>query len=427
MHIPVFISSEFCKFFDFINSSKTDLKVSFEFAVISNSPPVDKNILNFILEFSLLFSFLLSLFDSFLSSFSLVLLTQSQFQRSKYPEIEDKYENIIKKYENTFSQMKEENYNAEYDKNFLIKNDEDDFLKTYNELKSEVDMIEKDLNFYKENKEQYKSIVPIETSIEELNKLKYIISYIESSTNFEKLKKINEIKEKYKLKIQEDNYDIFNKKLYNDLDEQLETRLNKMKKLKMENPAECQNFEYELFLSPNNEKMKQYKQLDEIVLKINKIEEKIGKWNTDNKKNTICSMLDLIKINLIFYDKVAKSEIVKKFDNANLKLDEIKENYQKIYDEMDQDKIKDLMGEGINAKEAEKIINNIIAKMELLKDEHEQSIYLSQKVKELINKNEEIKERIESDTLMLEELKQNVENNANTMKKNIEIIKQKMK
>ena len=200
-----------------------------------------------------------------------------------------------------------------------------------------------------------------------------------------------------------------------------------MKKLKMENPAECQNFEYELFLSPNNEKMKQYKQLDEIVLKINKIEEKIGKWNTDNKKNTICSMLDLIKINLIFYDKVAKSEIVKKFDNANLKLDEIKENYQKIYDEMDQDKIKDLMGEGINAKEAEKIINNIIAKMELFKDEHEQSIYLSQKVKELINKNEEIKERIESDTLMLEELKQNVENNANTMKKNIEIIKQKMK
>ena len=356
-----------------------------------------------------------------------VLLTQSQFQRSKYPEIEDKYENIIKKYENTFSQMKEENYNAEYDKNFLSKNDEDDFLKTYNELKSEVDMIEKDLNFYKENKEQYKSIVPIETSIEELNKLKYIISYIESSTNFEKLKKINEIKEKYKLKIQEDNYDIFNKKLYNDLDEQLETRLNKMKKLKMENPAECQNFEYELFLSPNNEKMKQYKQLDEIVLKINKIEEKIGKWNTDNKKNTICSMLDLIKINLIFYDKVAKSEIVKKFDNANFKLDEIKENYQKIYDEMDQDKIKDLMGEGINAKEAEKIINNIIAKMELLKDEHEQSIYLSQKVKELINKNEEIKERIESDTLMLEELKQNVENNANTMKKNIEIIKQKMK
>ena len=85
------------------------------------------------------------------------------------------------------------------------------------------------------------------------------------------------------------------------------------------------------------------------------------------------------------------------------------------------------MAEGIDAKEAEKIINNVIAKMDLLKDEHEQSIYLSEKVKELIKKNEEIKEQIDSNTLMLEQLKDNVESNANTMKKNLEIIKQKMK
>ena len=356
-----------------------------------------------------------------------VLLTQSQFQKSKFPDIEDKYENIIKKYEDTFSSIKEENYNEEYDKKFLVQKEEEDFLKTYNDLKSQVELIEKDLNFYKENKEQYKSIVPLENSFEELNKLKYIISYIESSTNFEKLQKINEIKKKFNLQIKEDDYNIFNKKLYNDLDEQLNTRLNKLKKLKLENPADYQNFEYELFLSPDNEKMKQYKQLDEIVSKINQIEEKIGKWNIDNKKNTICSMLDLIKINLIFYDKIAKNEIMKNYDNANIKLEDIRENYQKIYDTMDEEKIKDLISEGINAKEAEKIINNTIAKMELLKDEHEQSIYLSQKVKELINKNEQIKERIESDTLMLEQLKENVENNANTMKKNIEIIKQKMK
>ena len=356
-----------------------------------------------------------------------VLLTQSQYQKSKFPDIEDKYENIIKKYEDTFSSIKEENYNEEYDKKFLVQKEEEDFLKTYKDLKAQVELIEKDLNFYKENKEQYKSIVPLENSFEELNKLKYIISYIESSTNFEKLQKINEIKKKFNLQIKEDDYNVFNKKLYNDLDEQLNTRLNKLKKLKLENPADYQNFEYELFLSPDNEKMKQYKQLDEIVSKINQIEEKIGKWNIDNKKNTICSMLDLIKINLIFYDKVAKNEIMKNYDNANIKLEDIRDNYQKIYDTMDEEKIKDLISEGINAKEAEKIINNTIAKMELLKDEHEQSIYLSQKVKELINKNEQIKERIESDTLMLEQLKENVENNANTMKKNIEIIKQKMK
>ena len=356
-----------------------------------------------------------------------VLLTQSQFQRSKFPEIEDKYENIIKKYEDTFSSMKEENYNEEYDKKFTVKKDEENFLKTYNDLKAQIETIEKDLNFYKENKEQYKSIVPLEIAFEELNKLKYIISYIESSTNFEKYKKINEIKQKFKLQINEDNYNIINKKLFDDLDEQLETRLNKMKKLKLENPANYQNFEYELFLSPDNEKMKLYKQLDEIVFKINQIEEKIGRWNIDYKKNTICSMLDLIKINLNFYDKLANNELEKNFKKANLKLEDIKENYKEIYDKMDEEKITDLMAEGIDAKEAEKIINNVIAKIDLLKDEHEQSIYISEKIKELIKKNEEIKEQIASNTLMLEQLKENVESNANTMKKNLEIIKQKMK
>ena len=355
-----------------------------------------------------------------------VTLTQSQFQRAKRPAIEDKYEDIIKKYEDSFTSMKEENYNEEYDKKFFDIKEKDDILKTYNDLKAEVEIIENDLNYYKENKDKYKSIVPIETSLEELNKLKYIISYIESSTNLEKLKKINEIKAKYHLEINEDNYNILNKKLYKDLDDQLNTRLNNLKKLKNENPVNYQKFEYELFLSPDNEQMKQFKQLDEMVLKINQIEEKIGKWNIDNKKNTISSMIELIKSNLIFFDKASKNEITKKFDNANLKLDEIKENYKEIYDKMEEDKIQDLLVEGVEAKEAEKIINDTISKMELLKDEHEQSIYLSNKVRELIMKNEQIKEQIEEDTLILEQLKENAENNFNTMKKNINVIKQKL-
>ena len=93
---------------------------------------------------------------------------------------------------------------------------------------------------------------------------------------------------------------------------------------------------------------------------------------------------------------------------------------------MEIDKINNLMVEGIDANEAEKIINNTINKIEMLKDEHEQCIFINNKIKELIKKNEQIKEQIESDTLMLEELKTNVENNVNTMKKNIEVIKQKL-
>ena len=355
-----------------------------------------------------------------------VILTQSQFQRSKYPDIEDKYENIIKKYEDKFNEIKEEKYNEEYDKKFSNKKNKENLLKTYNDLKEEIDLIEKDLNYYKDNKDKYKSIAPIETSFEELNKLKYIISYIDSSTNLEKLKKIEDITKKFNLKIDENNYNILNKKLYDDLDEELNNRLNKLKKLKNENPANYKNFEYELFLSPDNEKMKQYKALDEIILKINQIEEKIGNWNIKNKKNTITSMLDLIKSNFILFDKAAKNEITRKFENADNKIDEIRENYQETYDKMEIDKINNLMVEGIDANDAEKIINNTINKIEMLKDEHEQCIFINNKIKELIKKNEQIKEQIESDTLMLEELKTNVENNVNTMKKNIEVIKQKL-
>lgn len=355
-----------------------------------------------------------------------VILTQSQFQRSKYPDIEDKYENIIKKYEDKFNEIKEEKYNEEYDKKFGNKKNKENLLKTYNDLKEEIDLIEKDLNYYKDNKDKYKSIAPIETSFEELNKLKYIISYIDSSSNLEKLKKIEDITKKFNLKIDENNYNILNKKLYDDLDEELNNRLNKLKKLKNENPANYKNFEYELFLSPDNEKMKQYKALDEIILKINQIEEKIGNWNIKNKKNTITSMLDLIKSNFILFDKAAKNEITRKFENADNKIEEIRENYLETYDKMEIDKINNLMVEGIDANEAEKIINNTINKIEMLKDEHEQCIFINNKIKELIKKNEQIKEQIESDTLMLEELKTNVENNVNTMKKNIEVIKQKL-
>ena len=353
--------------------------------------------------------------------------SQSQFYGSNLPKIEDKYEKIIKQYEYKFQPIKEENYNEEYDKKFYKQKENENILNKYNELKNQVDIIEKDLNYYKENKDKYKSIVPIETSIEELNKVKYIINYIEFSNNLEKLKKINESQQKFNLKVNEENYNILNKKLFKDLDSKLDERLNKIKKLRNENPLNINNFEYELFLSPDKEKIEQLRQLDELMIKINKIEEKIGKWNFNNKKNTIISMLDFFKNNYNFSNKATMKEIIKKFDNANSKLEEIRENYKEMYDKIEEDKINDITNEEIEAKEAEKIINDTIYKMELLKDEHEQSIYISQTIKDLIKRNEELKEKLEGDTLMLEQLKENVENNVNTMKKNIEVIKEKLK
>ena len=343
--------------------------------------------------------------------------------------VEESYENIIKKYEEHFDENDKSkfHYNDKYDQKFTKKTEQDNPLSTFAKLQKEVELIEKDLNYYLENKDSYKSVAPLETSIEELNKLKYIIYYINASNNFEKLKKINETQNKNGIKIKEDNYTLLNKKIYNNLEEQLDQRLNNIKKLKAENPINYENFEYELFLTPDNEKMKQFKELDEIVLKINEIEKKIGKWNFNNKKNTIAANLDTIKSNMIILDKMAKIEMKKKFDSVKDKIKDIKDNYKEAYDQMDKQKLKDLSSDGIDGKNAEKIICDVIYKMELLKEEHEKSIYLSQKVKELINKNEGIKQQIEENMKILDGLQESVQLNVDTMRKNIEVIKQKLK
>ena len=355
--------------------------------------------------------------------------------KSKKNDFESNYENIIKKYEDQFNPKEKKNYNAEYDEKFLKKSDKENPLSTFLKLQKEVEIVENDLNYYLQNKDKYKSIVPLETSLEELNKLKYIINYVNSSNNFEKLKKINEIENKSGIKLNNNNYNLLNKKVYNNLDEQLNQKLNNIKKLKNDNPVNFENFEYQLYLTPDNEKMKQFKEFDEIILKINEIEQKIGKWNINNKKNTIAATLDNIKGNMILIDKMAKDKMKKKFDNAYEKIKDIKDNYKEIYDEIEknrndiknkEDKLKDLLSEGIDAKNAEKIICNVIYKMELLKDDHEKSIYLNQKIKELIKKNEEIKQNLEDNIKILDNVQENIQINVDTMSKNIKIIKQKL-
>ena len=356
-----------------------------------------------------------------------VLNNSNILTKSRKADLDSKYENIIKNYEEHFTPKKSENLNEEYDQKFKNNLENENPLATFNKLQTEVEMIEKDLNYYLENKDAYKSGVPLEVCLEELNKLKYIINNINCSNNLEKLKKITEIQSKSEIKINQDNYYLLNKKIYNNLEEQLEKRVNSIKKLKEENPINYNNFEYELFLSLDNEKMNQLKELDELVLKINEIEKKIGKWNFNNKKNTIASVLDTIKSNMILLDKAAKVEMKKKFTAATEKIKDIKDNYKEEYDKINNEKLKDLASDGIDAKTAEKIICNVIYKMELLKDEHEKSIYLSQKVKELINKNEEVQKQIDENTQILNNLQESVQINVDTMKRNIEIIKQKLK
>ena len=101
--------------------------------------------------------------------------------------------------------------------------------------------------------------------------------------------------------------------------------------------------------------MKQFKELDEMVLKINEIEKKIGKWNFNNKKYTIAANLDNIKSNMIILDKMAKTEMQKKFNLVKDKIKDIKDNYKEAYDEMDTQKLKDLSSDELMEKMQKKL------------------------------------------------------------------------
>ena len=89
---------------------------------------------------------------------SAALNAQTSFSKSKNQDIESSYENIIKKYKDHFKPKESENYNEDYDQKFIKKTTEENPLSTFEKLQSEVELIEKDLKYYSENKDSYKIV-----------------------------------------------------------------------------------------------------------------------------------------------------------------------------------------------------------------------------------------------------------------------------
>ena len=145
-------------------------------------------------------------------------------------------------------------------------------ISKFNRIKSEIDQIEKDIQFYQSHQDQFKSSVSIEQTITELQQLKSIANYISSSDNFKTLSKIissssSSLKHPSHLKS-------LNKALYNKLNDHLITRIQLINKLKSENPNMFDNnsIEYELYLAPDTVKVKQYMKIIELKQTLDKIE-----------------------------------------------------------------------------------------------------------------------------------------------------------
>jgi hypothetical protein len=109
------------------------------------------------------------------------------------------------------------------------------------------------------------------------------------------------------------------------------------------------------------------------------------------------------------------------------RLGEIKNGNEDFYAKVDKSKLDELYNGFNSSKEVEELIYNTINKMESLKNNHEQSAFISLKLKELIDQQEKLAKCMDDNKKILLSLKENIKGNVDVMKKNIEVINNKLK
>lgn len=291
----------------------------------------------------------------------------------------------------------------------------------FNMIKKEIDLIENDIAFYKEHPEAFKSEVPLESCLDELKKLKIISNYITNSDNYALVQQI-----KAKTNLDKSDYSSLNKKIYEKLNEHLLNRIQLINKLKGDNPALYKNIQYELFLTPDTAKVKQLTKMLEIKRAITAIENKIGDWNLEERKKTIAETVENINSHLRMFDKNFHDQTLKKIDRLKRRIIELQKNSEP-YNPKDIEKIEELNSGFSSSKDVEDIIFTTIQKMETLKGNHEESAFISLKLKQLLDQQEKIGVSIQENNQVLDKLKENIIVNASVIQKNIEMIKLKMK
>ena len=305
--------------------------------------------------------------------------------------------------------------------NLSTKIDEEDSkqlnpIKEFFRIKNEIDSIEKDINFYNEHKELFKDSLSYKNSLEELKKIKDAANFVFNDEKFQKIHK------DYK------NSQILNMKMTDKLNEHLLKRIEIINKLKSDNPEYYYNIDYKLILTSDNMKNKRKNQLEKIKNKIKEIEFKIGKINNEKKEETLLNIILELKKNIQLYDKKFLKELETVSNTLKQKIEESSPstlNSKRMHNTIE------LMNNAFHEKfssiqDLEKTIINIITIMESKKNIHEENAFIKLKIKDLINQQEKISANIDENIELLDQLKENIKNNNELMKKNINILKNKI-
>ena len=306
---------------------------------------------------------------------------------------------------------------------------EENPLTKFISLKSKIDQIEKEMKLYSENKELISADESIELCFEKFKKLKEAANFISNSKNFYELKKIIDEQKNNKLNSDKDkeleNYKILQNKMCENLNLHLINRANIINKLKLDNPDEYNNIDYELYITPETKKIKNNSKLIEIKNKLNHIKNKIGNWDIEQNKNTLIATIEELKTNIKLLDPEFKKEIENQKNIIYKRVKEMQRN-DEFYNVIDKEYLDDLYTGFKNSEEIENIITNTVSKMENLKEGHEISAYVGLKLQEMIEQQVKLGSEINHNSQILINLKKNAKNNIETMKKNIELLKSKI-
>ena len=332
------------------------------------------------------------------------------------------FESIISFEVKDISKSKQPKDNLTLSSSTSVSSDENPITK-FNSLKTKIDELENDIKIYSQSQNIIQHNETLDEYFDRIKKLKETSNFIANSKNYSELKKILDSNKNNETPI--DKYKILQMKMVENLNAHLINRANIINKLRTQNPDEYNNIEYELYITPETQRIKKISKIIEIKSKLDKIKTKLGNIQLENDKENLISIVKDLKNKIKLCDTDFKKKIEEQKNIISKRVKEMNANYE-FYHAIDKGYLDDLYSGFQNADEIEEIINETVTKMENLKDRHEISAYVGLKLQELIEQQIKLGNDISDNTEILINLKKNIKNNVEVMKKNLTILKSKL-
>ena len=300
---------------------------------------------------------------------------------------------------------------------------DDNPLIKFNSLKTKIEELENEVKIYSESQNLIQHNETLDEYFERIKKLKETLNFISNSKNFFELKKILDSNKNNTQNI--DKNKILQMKMIENLNKHLLNRANLINKLKLDSPEEYNNLDYELYITPETRKIKKISKILEIKNKLEKIKEKLGNIQLKDDKENLLSIIKDLKNQIMIRDIDFKKKIEEQKYLINRRIKEIDMNSE-FYEMLDKEYLDALYSGFKNAEEIENIITETVNKMENLKDRHEANAFVGIKLQEMIDQQVKFGNEINDNSEILINLKKNIKSNVEVMKKNLELLKNKL-